>query len=106
MSHALSSVVVAGALALTLGACADMQWTKAGADTAAVSRDLEQCRASALRGAAPAAAAMSQDAQVVDRAAAPIAGRPAGTTNERFVAEHEDTRRCMVSRGYQLTRSK
>jgi hypothetical protein len=47
------------ALALVLPGCAEMHLTKLGADTAAVSRDLGDCRALALRSAGPAVAPAS-----------------------------------------------
>ena len=88
------------AFALSLGACADMDWTRPGADKAAVSRDLDECRGRALRGSPPEAAGRTQDPQLVDRGANPNTGR---TSNERFIAEHDAVRQCMVGRGYQLT---
>jgi hypothetical protein len=88
---------------LVAGGCAEMRWTKQGADAAAVSRDLDECRASSLARAGPRGAAIpSQDPQMIDRGASPMATRPPGTSNERFIAEHEDVRVCMVRRGYQL----
>jgi hypothetical protein len=44
----------------------------------------------------------TQDAQMTDRGASPSAARPAGSSNDRFIAEHEDVRVCMLRRGYQL----
>ena len=88
-----------------LGACADMRWTRSGADEATVSRELDECRAQALRRAAPAGAGTAAaDPQVpVDRAGVPTGNRSvAGSANERFIAEHESVRVCMTARGYQL----
>jgi hypothetical protein len=91
------------AAALLAGACAEMRWAKPGADAAAVSRDLDDCRALALQRSSPRGPAIaSQDAQVIDRGASPVATRPGGTSNERFIAEHEEVRVCMLRRGYQL----
>lgn len=90
-------------LATMLSGCADLQWTKPGADATAVSRDLDACRAVALQSAgAPVAPARSTEA-VTDR------GRPGSMqttagSNERFVAEQETIRRCMSSRGYVLSK--
>jgi hypothetical protein len=103
MMNALKLPLTACAIALALAACADMDWTKAGADKAMVSRDLDDCRGNALRNAPPPGAVASQDPQMVDRGSAPNTGRPAGSSNERFIAEHEAVRQCMVSRGYKLT---
>jgi hypothetical protein len=96
----LATVVVA---AMLVTGCAEMRWTKPGADAAAAARDLEECRASALARTGPRSpVVVSQDAQMVDRGGSPTATRPAGTSNDRFMAEHEDVRVCMVRRGYQL----
>ena len=84
------------AFALSIGGCAEMDWTKPGADNAAVSRDLEECRGPALRGAVPAAA-VGTPPSPADRGGTPT--RPAGTSNERFIAEHESVRQCMAGRG-------
>jgi hypothetical protein len=102
--NALPLSLIACALSLSLAACADMEWTRAGADKAAVSRDLDECRGAALRRAPPSGGVVSQDPQMVDRGATPSSARPAGTSNERFMAEHEDVRRCMSGKGYQLAR--
>jgi hypothetical protein len=103
MMNSTLSTLLAGALALSLAACADMDWTKAGADKAAVSRDLDDCRGAALGRSPPANAIMPQD-RTVTGAVAP--GRPAGSANERFISEHESVRACMVGRGYQLAPAK
>ena len=100
MKSALRAATLA-AVALTAG-CAEMRWTKAGADAAAVARDQDECRAQALRrGPPPVAGVGSPDART-------DGSRPAGMTtaqgsNERFIAENEEMRRCMLQRGYQLT---
>ena len=104
MKKLLFAPALAAGLVL-LGACADMRWTKSGADEATVSRDLDQCRAAALRRAAPpAAGTVAADPQVsVERAGVPAGNRSvAGSANERFIAEHESIRVCMTGRGYQL----
>jgi hypothetical protein len=86
-----------------LSACADMRWTKAGADPAAVSRDRDECRATALTLGAPSGAAVvTPPDQPVERGAMPVGARPAATADERFIAEHEVVRLCMQRRGYQL----
>ena len=95
--------VLAFTLVVALGACAEMRWTKAGADPAAVSRDLDECRASALgRAPAQSAGGLSRNTQAIEGTAAPLGTRAPGSSNERFIAEHEDVRLCMVRRGYQL----
>src|SRR5687767_7361203 len=101
----MKSLPVIALCALLLAACAEMRWSKPGADQAAVSRDLDECRGNALRRAAPLGpGAPTADPQVpVDRAATPAGNRSAtGSSNERFIAEHENVRVCMTGRGYQL----
>ena len=91
----------AAPLAIVLSGCADLQWTKPGADTTQVSRDLDACRAVALStGAAPVAPSGSTES-VTDHGR-PRAMQPSAGSNERFVAEQETIRRCMASRGYAL----
>lgn len=85
--------------ALSLGACADMDWSKPGVDKAATANDLEQCRGVALgRSTTPQVAA--ERGTTTTGVLAPA--RSAGTANERFIAEHEAVRQCMLAKGYQL----
>lgn len=99
-----SKLAILVAAALLAGGCAEMRWTKPGADAAAASRDLDECRAGALSRSGPRGPSMpSQDPQMIDRGASPMATRPAAGSNDRFIAEHEDVRVCMQRRGYQLT---
>jgi hypothetical protein len=91
------------ALALVFQGCAEMHWIKPGADAAAVSRDLDACRALALKGSGPALAPAGSSEGVADRGAPRVMSPTAGT-NERFVAEHEAASRCMTARGYKLQR--
>ena len=104
-----SSLLVAASTVLLLGACAEMKWTKSGADAATVSRELDDCRAVALRRGAtvqPAAATSAEPQLPIDRGATSPGNRAvAGSSNERFVAEHEQVRACMTQRGYQLQRA-
>ena len=86
---------------LVQGCSSNMQWTKPGADPSAVARDSEQCREVALRRATiPVAPAGSSEA-MSDRRTGGLS--TSGGSNERFVAEQEEVRRCMLKRGYQLT---
>jgi hypothetical protein len=95
--------MTAAACAMLVAGCADMRWTKSGADAATAARDLDDCRASALQHAPPRGPGVpSQDPQVIDRGASPVATRPPGTSNERFIVEHESVRVCMLQRGYRL----
>ena len=88
------------AAALLAAGCAQMQWTKPGADAATIARDQDECRSQALRATPPVAGARSPDARS-DGTRPPVMA-PAQGSNERFVAEHEEMRRCMLQRGYQL----
>jgi len=91
-------------LFLTLTGCADMRWSKAGADGALVSRDLDECRAAALRRANPVISTPGQGDGRSDGTGSPGVMKPAAGSNERFIAEHEETSRCMRQRGYELRR--
>lgn len=89
------------AVALIVQGCSGMQWAKPGADAAAIARDQDDCRARAL------GRAMQQDG--AGRPESRESGRPIGMaanqgSNERFIAEHEETSRCMLQRGYELRR--
>lgn len=103
MMKTLNLAALVAASTLLFSACAEMRWAKTGADAPTVARDLNECRAGALTGGGPRAPGIAtQDAQMIDRGASPSAARPAGTSNDRFIAEHEDVRVCMLRRGYQL----
>ncbi|MDB5903313.1 MAG: hypothetical protein JWM26_2191 [Betaproteobacteria bacterium] len=104
MMNPAFTALVAVALLSALGGCAgDMRWSKPGADAASVSRDMDDCRGNALRHAAPQGPGVpTQDGPVLDRGATTMSTRPGGNSNERFIAEHEDVRLCMLRRGYQL----
>jgi hypothetical protein len=91
---------LAAAIALIVQACGSMQWTKAGADPASVSRDLDECRGQALgRSGPPVASGGSMDARSDGHR---IGMKPAASSNERFIEEHEVASACMRKRGYEL----
>jgi hypothetical protein len=104
MMDTISPALAAAVLMSALGGCAgDMRWTKPGADGVAVSRDLDDCRGNALRDATPQGPGVpSHDGPMLDRGGTTMSTRQSGTSNDRFIAEHEDVRLCMVRRGYQL----
>ena len=98
MSRGLFPLLVC---ALIVGGCAEMRWTRSGADAAMVSRDIDDCRASALRRAnAPVSTPGQSDR--TDGVGRPHIMTPSSGSDERFVAEHEEVSRCMHQRGYQL----
>ena len=100
MMNALKLPLIACTAACLLAACADMDWTRPGADKAATSNDLEDCRAVAL-GRSTTQAVAAERGTTTSGVIAPA--RPSGTANERFIAEHEAVRQCMTAKGYQLT---
>ena len=89
---------------IACGACAEMRWTKPGADANQAARDLDACRGAALQRSGPrGAGAAGADVQsTIERGTSGSGVRPAGTADDRFIAEHEDVRTCMLQRGYQL----
>ena len=91
-------------LCIAFGACAEMRWTKPGTDANQASRDLDACRGAALQRSGPrgAGAAGADMQSTIERGTSPSGARPAGTSDDRFIAEHEDVRTCMLQRGYQL----
>ena len=91
-------------LCIAFGACAEMRWTKPGADANQASRDLDACRGAALQRSGPrGAGAAGPDMQsTVERGTSASGARPAGAADDRFIAEHEEVRACMLKRGYQL----
>jgi hypothetical protein len=89
------------AIAVLLGGCASGQWTKAGSDATAVSRDLDECRGVALGRSGPPVVTPRSSESVSDLGR-PGAMQPAAGSSERFVAEHEAVSRCMHKKGYQL----
>jgi hypothetical protein len=98
-----SAAAVLGVCTL-LGACAQVQWTKAGASPDAVARDLDECREVAMRQSPPACLAPALT-QGVNPAFGPMPGSPAASeSSTRFVEEQQDVRQCMVKRGYTLQR--
>ncbi len=101
MKSSLTFVSLCVAVTIVGAGCAGGHWVKPGADAAAVSRDLYDCRAASLgRAGSPVAPTGSSEA-VTDRGR-PAVMQPSAGSNERFLAEHEETRRCMAKRGYEL----
>ena len=99
----MKTVPYAASLGIVLLAagCAEMQWSKPGANAAAVARDQDECRSAALGRAGPPVAGRTSLEARTDGSRPPVMA-PAQGSNERFVAEHEEVRRCMIERGYTL----
>jgi hypothetical protein len=93
-------IVLAAAIALIVQGCSSMQWSKPGADAAAVSRDIDQCRAQALRGTPAVSPVGSPEARTDGRRPGALA--PTAGSSERFIDEHEVVSACMLRRGYEL----
>jgi len=91
-------------ICIASGACAEMRWTRPGADANQASRDLDACRGAALQRSGPrgAGAAGADMQNSIERGTSASGTRPAGTSDDRFIAEHEEVRVCMLQRGYQL----
>lgn len=101
MMKRVTHAAIAAVIALITHGCTTMQWTKPGADATAVARDQDDCRASALRRANPTIAGPGSPDARTD-GGRPGVMSPTQGSNERFVAEHEEVRRCMLKRGYEL----
>ena len=87
------------AVVLLAAGCAEMQWSRPGADAALVARDQDECRAQALQRAIPSVAARGTPDARTSMPGTPPQGQG---SSDRFVAEHEEMRRCMLQRGYEL----
>jgi hypothetical protein len=94
----------AAALIFLTAACAEMQWSKEGATTADLERDLAVCREQARAQAERQAVPQPGGPRIVgvDRFGRPIVSQPEQLDGERFMAEHDLTRYCMSKRGYKL----
>lgn len=90
---------------LLCGACADLQWHKAGATAEALETDLAECRGEARRNAGPDPRFLRPDAGRIvgiDSASRPVPASSGRLDGDRFLVEHDLTRICMQRRGYEL----
>jgi hypothetical protein len=93
------------AAALAAG-CADLEWRKEGVDAATLARDLDECQHTARTLAkrqtpppgydAPRVVGVDAENRVI------VSNTPGRVDSDRFLVEHDLTRQCMDSRGYQL----
>jgi hypothetical protein len=96
----LSYAAALAAIALAAQGCAEMKWTKPGADANAVANDQNECRAVALGATPPVGTRGTIDTRA-DGGRSPVMAS-SSSSGDRFVAEHEEMSRCMTQRGYQL----
>lgn len=101
MKTSRTLAILCAAVTILGAGCAGRHWTKPGADAAAISRDLDECRGAVLGRTVPQVAPSGSSEAITDRSRQTGLQSSAGS-NERFLAEHEEARRCMLKRGYEL----
>jgi hypothetical protein len=92
-------------VALSVIGCAEMRWSKPGADSATLEVDLGQCRSEArLQAARESLPRMpgSSPALRTDSTGRPVVGQPGSRGTDTLVLEQELTSSCMRGRGYAL----
>ena len=90
---------------LMLAACGPLKWHKDGADTAALQRDLAECRTKARQQAQQAAPLFGQSRPPViatDTQGRFVTGQAGRYDTDRALLEHDLMRVCMGDRGYEL----
>ena len=98
----LSAVAV---IALFAAGCAEMRWSKPGADSAKLEEDLAQCRGEArLQAARESLPRMpgSSPALRTDSTGRPVVAQPGSRGTDTLVLEQELTSSCMRGKGYAL----
>jgi len=86
-------------------ACAEMHWSKPGADSAKLEEDLAQCRGEARLQASRESVPRtpgSPQAIRADAAGRPIVAPPASRGTDTLVLEQDLTGSCMRGKGYAL----
>lgn len=95
--------------ALTAGlcACADLQWTRPGADDAALRADLEQCRWQAHQVGTALQLPSLTDREIPRslQIRGGEAGAPPGAASDHRLAEFQELQSCMSRKGYRLTQA-
>jgi hypothetical protein len=96
-------VLAAGFWAL-LGGCAQLEWHKADTTAAVRDRDAAECTAQARSEALRRMPLLQPPGPriVVDNEGRALAIQPSGSSDERFLIEHDLARACMRERGYVL----
>jgi hypothetical protein len=97
----MSRLTLALLLAALAAGCAQLRWHKAGADAAALERDLMECQVRATRLAGPAVL-FAPDVVGVDERGRVVMGRSSRLESDRLMLEHDLTGACMRERGYEL----
>ena len=101
-----NAVCIVSGIGVTLLAagCSDLQWSRQGGSAAALESDLGECQAKARFEASPLARPYGPDLRLVgvDPSGRPIMPYYTRLDAERFLLEHDYTRACMRSRGYEL----
>lgn len=101
-------IAIALLISILAAGCTEMRWHKAGANSAALERDLEECRKAgrlqAERAATPRLAAAP--IVVTDPQGRTILTQPNPHDTDRFLAEQDLTRACMRKQGYELVPAK
>lgn len=95
----------AAMVALSVIACAEMRWSKPGADSAKLEEDLGQCRGEArLQAARESLPRMpgSSPALRTDSTGRPVVAQPGSHGTDSLVLEQELTGACMRGKGYAL----
>src|SRR5690242_421265 len=95
----------AAVVILLLGGCADLRWTKDGADDATLARDLDDCTRTAHVQAASQSLAngtATPQVMVVDPQGRAFVANPFPPNSDRLIAEHDLQRFCMTEKGYRL----
>ena len=90
---------------LFVSGCADLRWSKDGADEAMLARDLDDCSRSArVQASSQVLANGPATPQVmgVDPQGRPFVANPFPASSDRYLAEHDLQRFCMTGKGYQL----
>jgi hypothetical protein len=93
------------ALALLVAGCAEMRWSKPGADPAKLEEDLAQCRGEArLQAARESVPRIPGSSQAIraDATGRPVVAPPASRGTDTLVLEQELTSSCMRGKGYAL----
>ena len=96
--------VLAAGFWVLLGGCAQLEWHRADTTAAVRDRDAAECTAQARSEALRRMPLLQPPGPriVVDNEGRALAIQPPGSSDERFLIEHDLARACMRKRGYVL----